>query len=203
LVAISALGSAISGRNAVVGIFITIFAQIIQSAHHSVETYCLREFNLSPSHSKGAQAFWGVVFISLFVLPVVSNASGVDGNGIHEDTLETFKMIGHHLILVVLLIFLVAAVSVSSVLEEFDLQHPVVFELGRIGGAWLLQLVIGSSRGIGSQVGESWGWWTWLKLVGFGVISFGVMVHYRKVELLFLQYGTPEPEKTLVAKPFL
>ena len=125
--------------------------------------------------------------MTFIMLPLVQHLPGKDGQGIHEDSIDTLHMIFNSKILasilaldmVALLMYNVAGMCVTG---HLGAVFRTVLETTRTLFVWLVDLVLFyTPLGLG-KLGESWSIYSWIQAAGFVVLVIGTMVYGRGEE---------------------
>lgn len=66
-----------------------------QAVQLTFEDYFMSDLDIAPLKIVGYEGVFGVAFMAALLLPAVRLLPGAEGDGIHEDTLDTFAMIRH------------------------------------------------------------------------------------------------------------
>jgi drug/metabolite transporter (DMT)-like permease len=82
-----------SQSQVIMAIFLTIGSQAIVASQIVVEEFLLHDMTAPPVLVVGIEGFWGLLIVSGIVLPIVQFTGGTEGNGVHEDTMDTFAML--------------------------------------------------------------------------------------------------------------
>ena len=53
----------------------------------------MADMQIAPLKIVGYEGFFGTIIMVAIMLPIVQHLPGQDGNGIHEDTIETLKVV--------------------------------------------------------------------------------------------------------------
>jgi len=72
--------------------YISLPMQAVQAAQITFEDYFMADLAIAPLQIVGWEGVFGTFFMVAILLPIVSVTPGQDGNGFHEDTLETLHV---------------------------------------------------------------------------------------------------------------
>jgi drug/metabolite transporter (DMT)-like permease len=180
----------------VLGMALIVLAQAVQAAQVTVEDHVLRDVGVAPLMVVGWEGVWGVLYFCI-LLPIVYFLPGEEGNGLHEDSLDTWHMLMHSLpswaIPTVLiangLSLLLYNVTGMFVTNDIGAVARTVLESLRTLFVWLADLLlfyIHLPEGLG-KLGEPWNKSSYIQLAGFAVLVAGTVVYGR---------GEEEAEKT-------
>ncbi|EIE22282.1 hypothetical protein COCSUDRAFT_42626 [Coccomyxa subellipsoidea C-169] len=162
----------------------------VQAAQVVMEDYAMSNVGLAPLQVVGYEGVLGVIALAI-LLTIVQFLPGKDGEGIHEDTIESFHMIAHSIpfwaipaVLVAnslsLLLYNVAGMFVT---EELGAVSRTVFESARTLFVWLGDLLLFyTPLGFG-RLGEGWDRSSYLQAAGFAVLVVGTLIYSRGDQL--------------------
>jgi hypothetical protein len=205
LAAILATGLSTSGVSTtltIVSVILTIAGQFLRGVQGVVEDYVLHDVAISPYLVVGLEGFWGFLITTCIIMPVVQFVpSEQEGNGIHEDTIDTFLMLAHLPLLIGLSLLLVVFMFGLNLFGMIVLQITnatirAIIESTRTVCIWVLQLILyyalekteyGHHH---TGIGEPWSIWSWMQLAGFGLLVTGMFVSNGMVRLPFMKYDT-------------
>jgi hypothetical protein len=194
------LGKAgVSTGQVVIAIVLVVGAQVIQASQIVVEDFLLHDMTASPILIVGLEGLWGTIVTIIVFLPMTQFIGGQEGNGIHEDTLDTFLMLGHDPVLLVFVIFYVLVILAYNVTGMFvtNITSAVVrtiLEALRTLCIWLVQLImhyasVGTTWGNHHpDIGEEWTVWSYMQAVGFVLLFTGMLLYNRILEMPFFKY---------------
>lgn len=186
----------VSQGKTIMAIFLTICAQLIQATQLVIEDYILHDLETHPLQLVGLKGFWGFVFCSSIVLPIVQFVHSTEGNGIHEDIVDTFHMMGDSpilLVFVILYIFFILFYNIGGmlVINVFSAVHRTILEGLRTLCIWAVQLIIYYSTK-DANIGEQWNRWSFMQLSGFFLLFTSTLL-YNKIIRLPCFYYPDEP----------
>ena len=193
----------------VMAILLTVGSQIVQASQIVVEDFLLHDMTASPVLIVGLEGMWGTIITCSLFLPVIQNISGEEGNGVHEDTIDTFRMIGDNptlLIWCLLYVFFILLYNVTGMFVTNITSAVVrtILEGLRTLCIWFVQLIIFYSiRGTtyGNQhstLGEEWTVWSWMQLSGFLLLFTGMLLYNKIIKVPIFKYPTDVPKETKV-----
>ena len=188
----------------IMAIFLTVGSQIIQASQIVVEDFLLHDMTCSPVLIVGLEGLWGTIVTCTLFLPIIQNVGGTEGNGIHEDTLDTFQMIGNNAVLVVFVIIYIIVILLYNVTGMFvtNITSAVVrtiLEGLRTLCIWVVQLILYYAMKpttYGQQhpdIGEPWTPWSWMQLAGFLLLFTGMLVYNKIVRVPLFEYPDDKP----------
>lgn len=199
--------SGVSEGKVILAILLTIGSQIISATQIVVEDYLLHDLVASPFLIVGVEGLWGTIITCVVFLPLNQFAfkNLPEGEGLHEDTIDTFKMIGNSAILIVFIIAYVLVILFYNVTAMFvtNITSAVVrtiLEGLRTLCIWLVQLIIfyaseGTKYGNENpDIGEEWTQWSFMQLAGFFMLFTGMLLYNKILKLPFLNYPEDSQE---------
>ena len=185
----------------VLAVFLTIGSQLIRAAQVVLEDYLLHDVNSSPFWMVGIEGFWGCMITLAVAMPIVQfAASGTEeGNGIHEDIVDTLYMLGNNPILIILsivyiLVILFFNTSAMLVTNITNAVMRTIIESMRTLCIWIVQLIIYYSlegKEYGNHhpsIGETWSDWSFMQLGGFLLLFTGMLIYNSIWKLPFVDY---------------
>jgi hypothetical protein len=207
----------VSQNRVLLAIFLTILAQVIQASQFVVEDYLMHDQEVHPLQLVGLKGFWGFVLCTAICIPANNAFGGPEGNGIHEDLIDTFTMLHNSPIILAfilsyvlfILFYNVAGMLVTNV---FSAVHRTILEGLRTLCIWLVQLIIfyalqGTDYGSKNpDVGEPWTRWSFMQLAGFALLFTGSLMYNGIVRMPFFTYpvsAATQAQVPLLAKKAL
>lgn len=130
----------------------------------------------------GYEGLFGSAAMLFFLLPLVQHLPGVDGQGIHEDSMDTWHMITHspgiaRILLLDMFALLAYNVSGMCVTGHLGAVFRTVLETTRTLFVWLVDLTLFyTPLGMG-KLGESWNSGSWIQAAGFVVLVTGTIIY--------------------------
>jgi hypothetical protein len=183
----------VSQGQTAMAIGLTILAQLVQATQLVIEDFILHDMVTHPLQLVGLKGFWGFVFCSAICLPTVQFLHGKEGNGIHEDLIDTFHMLGHSsilLVFVILYIFFILGYNIGGmlVINVFSAVHRTILEGLRTLCIWVVQLILYYSLNGAKNLGEPWTRWSFMQLCGFLLLFTSTLMYNRIVRLPCWRY---------------
>lgn len=187
-------------------IALTVGSQLIQASQIVVEDFLLHDMTCSPVLIVGLEGLWGTIITCTLFLPIIQNMTGPEGNGIHEDTLDTFLMIKNNTTLIVFVIFYVLVILFYNVTGMFvtNITSAVVrtiLEGLRTLCIWVVQLIIyytTKNTDYGHKhpdIGEALTPWSAMQLAGFLLLFTGMLTYNKILRLPFFTYPSDAKPK--------
>jgi drug/metabolite transporter (DMT)-like permease len=174
------------------GMTLIVASQAVQAAQITFEDFFMADLNIPPLKIVGFEGLYGALAMGLILLPTVQRLPGVDGQGVHEDTVDTWHMILNNptiarillLDMVALLAYNVAGMCVTG---HLGAVFRTVLETTRTLFVWLVDLILFyTPLGMG-KLGESWSMFSWIQAAGFIVLVAGTVVYGKGDELVVTQ----------------
>lgn len=187
-----------SGHDQLVGMGLVVLAQVIQAAQMVVEEILLKEVELPPMKIVGYEGVWGSLICILVVFPICWFMPGQD-NGHAEDIEDTIAMLKNNSALVSLVlvyVFSCATYNVSgmAVTSCLTAVHRTMLEASRTIGIWAIDLSFFYLAPTWvAYRGEAWMPYSFLQLLGFGVLLVGQSVYGTVLKLPGLYYPPETP----------
>ncbi|KAL4445807.1 hypothetical protein ABPG77_009006 [Micractinium sp. CCAP 211/92] len=172
----------VSQEAMLLGMGLIIASQCVQAAQITFEDFFMADLAIPPLKIVGYEGVLGAATMLLLVLPVVQRLPGVDGQGLHEDSVDTWHMITHSGVIAgvlaidmfALLMYNVAGMCVTG---HLGAVFRTVLETTRTLFVWLVDLVLFyTPLGMG-KLGESWSIYSWIQAAGFVVLVTGTVVY--------------------------
>lgn len=178
----------ISPQKMILGMGLIIASQCVQAAQITFEDYFMADLHIEPLKIVGYEGVFGSITMICVLLPLVSLIKGHDGDGLHENSLDTLHMIFHSRpIAIVLLVDMVALLmynfSGMCVTGALGAVFRTVLETTRTLFVWLVDLLLWyTPLGFGT-LGESWSKYSYIQALGFAVLVCGTLVYSRGDEV--------------------
>lgn len=185
----------------IMAIFLTVGSQLIQASQIVVEDFLMHDMTASPILVVGLEGLWGTIITMAVFLPIIQNIGSAadEGNGVHEDSIDTLIMIGNSPVLLAFVIVYVIVILLYNVTGMFvtNITSAVVrtiLEGLRTLCIWIVQLIIYYSiRNIDyghkhPELGEPWNEWSWMQLAGFLLLFTGMLVYNKIIRLPWFKY---------------
>lgn len=174
------------------GMTLIVASQAVQAAQITFEDFFMADLNIPPLKIVGFEGLYGALAMGLILLPTVQRLPGVDGQGVHEDSVDTWHMILNNptiarillLDMVALLAYNIAGMCVTG---HLGAVFRTVLETTRTLFVWLVDLILFyTPLGMG-KLGESWSVFSWIQAAGFIVLVAGTVVYGKGDELVVTQ----------------
>lgn len=168
----------------IIAFILVIGAQIIQASQIVIEEHLLKSIQMSASLIVGIEGFWGTLVLAIIMIPLGYTPESWDV--FHEDTVDSFELIGHSSTLAIALVLYVFAILAYNlfgmmVTQTFTAVHRTIMEGVRTSCIWLCNLFI--HYVINDHFGEIWNAWSFLELFGFAILILGTLIYNEVIPL--------------------
>ncbi|KAH0793158.1 putative integral membrane protein [Histomonas meleagridis] len=200
----------VSQSKTIMAIFLVIVAQLIQATQLVIEDFILHDCDTHPLQLVGLKGTWGFIFCTSIAMPTVQFLGGDEGNGVHEDIVDTFTMIGNNtfiLTFVVLYCLFILFYNVGGmlVINVYSAVHRTILEGLRTVCIWIVQLIIFYTTG-NYKLGEEWNAWSLMQLAGFFLLFTSTLMYNKILRLPFFKYPDEplkETQESINSQPLL
>ena len=164
------------------GMLLIVLSQAVQAAQITFEDFFMADIAIPPLKIVGYEGLFGSLMMVGIMLPMVQHLPGKDGNGIHEDSIDTWHMISNSPMIASILVldmFAMLAYNISGmcVTGHLGAVFRTVLETSRTLFVWLVDLVLFyTPLGLG-KLGESWSNSSWIQAGGFCVLVAGTVIY--------------------------
>lgn len=185
------------------GMGLIIASQAVQAAQITFEDFFMADMDIAPMKIVGYEGLFGVIGTVIIMAPIVYYTPGVEGEGFHEDFLDTVTMIANNpklqtILAIDMVALLMYNISGMMVTCHIGAVFRTVLETLRTLFVWLVDLALFYG---GFGLGESWSVWSWLQLAGFFILVAGTLVYNqgnaedeaREVKEAMVVMATEEP----------
>jgi hypothetical protein len=199
--------SGVSSGMIVLSIVLTSGAQFLRAIQVILEDYYVHDAEISSFLIVGVEGIWGLVTTIAVFLPICQHIGNVkdEGNGVHEDSLDTLAMLRKMPMLIGLSVAYVIAIlglNVCGMLvtEITNAVMRTIIESMRTMCVWVVQLILFyalKQTEYGHKhpgIGERWTDSSFMQLAGFLLLVSGMFVYNRSIEAWFLKYPPPPEE---------
>lgn len=145
----------------------------------------------------GYEGLFGFIAMALVLMPISQFLPGEDGQGVHENSLDTLYMLAHNPTILTVVLFDVVAllglnVSGMCVTGHFGAVFRTVLETTRTLAVWIMGLLLFYTPLGGGRLGESWNRYSWIQALGFVVLVSGTMVYGKGDDKEIVEEGLEE-----------
>jgi hypothetical protein len=177
----------VSQAKTVLAIGLTVVAQLVQATQLVIEDFILHDMATHPLQLVGLKGFWGFIVCSCVCLPAVQFLPGTEGNGIHEDIVDTFCMLGNStitLVFAILYAFFILGYNIGGmlVINVFSAVHRTILEGVRTLCIWVVQIIIHYTTRV-DRYGEQWTRWSFMQMSGFLLLSTSTLMYNKIIRL--------------------
>ena len=178
-----------SGKKATTGqiimaICLVVGAQIVQASQIVIEEYLLKNVKAAASLIVGLEGLWGGLVGALIIWAVhnTGTSNPLVAEVFHEDSIDTFIMIGKSPLLIWLVIFYILCILFYNlfgmmVTQTFSAVYRTIMEAVRTLCIWIVNVIIHFFL---PKFGEPLDWATIIELIGFAILLTGNFT-YNKV----------------------
>lgn len=178
----------VSVGKVVLSIFFIFFAQIFIACEFCFQDYLTNNFNLSPAFIVGCQGIIGFILVSSICLPTAQHIKSEEGNGLYENSLDSFLMIFNDPIILILCFLYIILAGVYNFCSVYVMNlfssavNSTIMEGMRTLLIWITEIALfyilrGSDYGNEHpSVGEEWNIFSWIQLIGFIFLIFGTFL---------------------------
>lgn len=177
-------GGTASPEEILFGMLLIVLSQAVQAAQITFEDFFMADLAIPPLKIVGYEGVFGTAMMLSIMLPLVQFLPGKDGNGIHEDSIDTWHLIVNTPVIARILVmdmFALLAYNISGmcVTGHLGAVFRTVLETTRTLFVWLVDLVLFyTPLGLG-KLGESWSSSSWIQAFGFVVLVAGTIIYGR------------------------
>lgn len=199
----------VSQGRVIMAVFLTIVAQLIQATQLVIEDFILHDLDTHPLQLVGLKGFWGWVLCTSICFPIVQFTNSQEGNGVHEDLIDTFAMLKSSPIIlafIILYIFFILLYNIGGMLvtNVFSAVHRTILEGLRTLCIWAVQLVLYyTMHKSHPSIGEPWTRWSWLQLSGFSLLFTGSLMYNKIIRLPIFTYPDDVADLAKISQPLL
>lgn len=171
----------ISQEQMIVGMTLIIVSQAVQAAQLTFEDFFMADLDVAPMRIVGWEGMFGAIATLLFIAPIAYYMHGTEGEGFHEDIVDTWVMIKNSPKLQAILLIDMAALLLYNISGMMVTSHigavfRTVLETMRTLFVWLVDLALFYG---GFGLGESWTAYSLLQAAGFVVLVAGTLVYNK------------------------
>ena len=188
----------VSAALKILGMFLVFIAQGIQALQTVIEEHLLQGIEAPATMVVGMEGVWGFLLTACVALPIASVLPGEEGQGLHEDFIDSLIMCKNSmtvltlnvLSVVVLLVFNLSSMRVTLYTNSLvrNLMEPI-----RTFLVWVTTVAI---HCFWPEFGEGLTKWSWLQLAGFVVLSVGMLMFNGTIKLF--KEEKKEEEKPII-----
>ena len=177
----------VSIKMQVLGMFLIIIAQGLQAFQTIIEEELLHDVNATESEIVSYEGIWGFFLSTFIAMPIVNMTPETAGEGIYENSIESFYMISNSwriLIAEIFYIFIVICYNQTGMMiTEFSTAiHRNIYEALRSMAVWAVSVIFYYAfPSLGA--GEGLNLMSLVQLLGFSVSILGSFIYNRVIKL--------------------
>lgn len=177
------------------GMSLVMGGQGVQAAQVIAEEFLMKDVDLPAMQVVGWEGFWGTLIMIVFVYPLLWMMPGHD-HGHYEDVEDTIVMIRNSpqlFWLVMLYLFSCGSFNASGikVTGELSATHRMMLDASRTSVIWCFGLGMHYLVDPNAPTGEAWTSYSFLQLVGFGILVCGQGVYGEMIKVPGLAVPPP------------
>jgi drug/metabolite transporter (DMT)-like permease len=164
-----------------------MFSQALQAVRAVAEEKILHDIDADPPEIIGFEGTWGLYVLTFVGLPLANILPESLGEGIYEDSVESFLMIGSSLELMLLMFGYFVAVcfyNVSGLVlcGYTSALHRTIYDSLRSISTWATSVFV-YYVWRGSGAGETLSIWSLVRLAGFTLMVIGSLIYQKMLKL--------------------
>ena len=203
LAAVSAvLNKPDQGSSCLIGVGLVLLSEFVRSLMVVIEEYLMKRMHCDPFFMIGLQGFWGLCILTIGLIMSWLVIPGKDAGNSWENLEVTFRLIGESNAVIAILStlpLLIASHFMCSVMVTKLLSsvHNAMASVLMTALVWLLELL--THYAIDRNLGNEWGPFSALQLVGFGLVVVALLVYDGSIVRIPRFFNYPvvaEPELT-------
>mmetsp|Transcript_119156 Transcript_119156/g.342378 ORF Transcript_119156/g.342378 Transcript_119156/m.342378 type:complete len:397 (+) Transcript_119156:59-1249(+) len=181
----------------IIGMLLVLAGQVVQAGQIVAEEFLMKNVDLPGMQVIGLEGAWGTLMMFAIAYPLLWVAPGSDGGHL-EDPFDTYAMLANSSTLTgVILIFFFSCATFNAtgikITAHLSGVHRMMLDASRTVLIWLFGLVVHYCWDKHSAFGEAWTPYSYLQLVGFGILMTGQAVYGEVLRVPTLKYPAPTP----------
>lgn len=193
----------------VVIIALKIVSQVGYAVKITYEEYLTHTYNHHPILVVGLEGLWSTFMCAGIFMPIAQFLPGEEGNGIREDTIDSFVMIGNSGLLVGIVVVSIALGLVYNVVsvtitDRSSALVRTLAESARTFLIWGIQLIIfytfreSESLYHYREIGEQFSKGSYMQIAGYVIMTFGILQYkgYPKFSCMVYRSKDEEDEES-------
>jgi hypothetical protein len=170
-----------------VAMLLVMFSQALQAVRAVAEERILHDIDADPPEIIGFEGTWGLFVLTFIGLPLANILPEKLGEGIYEDSVESFVMIASSLELALLMVGYFLAVcfyNVSGLVlcGYTSALHRTIYDSLRSISTWATSVFV-YYVWRGSGAGETLSLWSIVRLAGFTLMVIGSLIYQRMLKM--------------------
>jgi hypothetical protein len=192
--------------NLLLGMGLVLLSQAFQGMMTVLEAELLTDVEAHPFEITAFEGFWGLWICSTVILPFANILPEKAGEGIYENSLESFKM-GFSSVKVGLLLlgYIIAVTTYNQaaimVTKLTTAIHRTIYEVLRSIAVWVMSVLLDYAWP-DSGAGEQLGWMSFARAGGFLVMFLGSLIYNRLIRIPGL-YNPIDPVTDVLQAPII
>ena len=183
-VALAALSAMLNkpdmGSDCMVGVGLVLLSEFVRSLMVVVEEYLMKRLHCDPFLMIGLQGTWGMIILTMGLLLAWLVVPGKDVDGTYENLSETFRLAAGSRTVISVLSVLPVTISAHfmcsvMVTKLLSSVHNAMASVLMTALVWLIELF--THYVIDHKLGNEWGPYSALQLVGFGFVVLALLVY--------------------------
>ena len=189
----------------ILSLILMFLAQIIRAIQYSLEEYYLKDLNLSEYMVLGYEGLIGFLITTLIIMPISQFIDSTEGNGIHEDSIDTFIMLKNNNMIIFWVILFIILIFFNNIFGIITLKYFSAIVLSflpsiRISLIWSFQIIVKLVFPKNNLIGETWNKWSWYQLIGFIILFYSSLTYNNIIKIPFIEY---KDENSQIDQPII
>jgi len=177
----------------IIGLIFIIAGQFCNAVQMIIEEKFLKDKNFPPLQVVGMEGFYGLLLMCGAILPVMYYIPG-SNQGSYENSWDALLMMSQNGVLTAMVLIYLCSIAFYnffglSVTKKLTTVHRTLIDALRTICVWGMDLVI--YYFIDKEYGESWNDYSWVQLIGFGLLVLGTLTYNGVLKYPFLEYDQP------------
>lgn len=166
---------------------LVLLGQALQAFQTIIEEELLHDVDATDSEVVAYEGLWGLYFSIFITLPLAQIVPETWGEGIYENTIESFIMMKNNWLLVVfVLAYVFSALGYNMtgmmVTSFSSAMHRTIYESIKSFAVWILSVIVNFIFP-NTSAGEKLSMWSLLQMTGFGFCIVGTCIYNRIIKL--------------------
>ena len=172
-------------------IVLKFISQVGYAIRISYEEYFARVKGYHPVMICGLEGCWSTSISAFVFMPISHYLPGPEGNGIHEDSIDTLKMVGNSVPIFVISVIMILLGGIynsvsATLISRTSAVVRTLMEAFRTFLIWMVQFMIFYTFRTNESLypyrlaGEEWGMGSYVQLAGFIIMTISVLA-YNKI----------------------
>ncbi|OHT15416.1 hypothetical protein TRFO_42523 [Tritrichomonas foetus] len=175
----------------IISFVLILVAQALQAFQCILEEEFLHDIDATESEIVAYEGVWGLFITSFIMMPLANIIPESWGEGLFEQSIESFVMVAHSWQIFLLMIFYIIVIAGfnqagMTVIEFSSAIHKNIYEALRSIAVWVLSVIV-HYIWPSSEAGESITMMSLVQLAGFIVMIIGSFIYNRVIPLKCLE----------------